>query len=84
MFAGLREKSPPVSAYGVPLAICNASVRSRARIIASTGPKISSCAIAAVGATSAKTCGATKNPSSASAATSPAYASFASALPFAM
>ncbi len=47
------EYSAPVRPYSVLSAISSACSKSRARITASTGPKISSCAIRAVGATSA-------------------------------
>src|SRR5438128_1091896 len=49
MFSGLREYSPPVRAYGVPLALASASSRSAARRTARTGPKISSWAMVQVG-----------------------------------
>ena len=51
---------PPVSAYCVPLAIASASSMSRAFMTATTGPKISSWAMTAPGATSAKMCGPMK------------------------
>jgi hypothetical protein len=59
MLRGLREKTPPVSAYSELVAMSRASANVRARKTVRTGPKISSQAIVESRGTSVKTVGRT-------------------------
>src|SRR6266851_9898362 len=60
--AGSAVHTDPPSPYSLSLAIATASCSSAYGITASTGPKISSCAIVALGSTPAKIVGSTNQP----------------------